>query len=213
MKPPIKNLNLSYYPLGDTTQFFGENPALYNQFSLDGHNGIDLVRPWGEPLYATEAGIVISTKEEVHGYGKNVRILGDAKDEKGYQNEIVYGHTAQNLCKVGDRVFAGQMIALMGNTGFTISGDTPYWKNNPYAGTHVHFGIRKAKVVKTGGFSYPNSDIKITIANYKNGYKGAVNPIDYLRKTEAPEANKRMYRQLLTIQSTINKLASLIKRK
>ena len=206
MKPPIKFLNLSYYPLGDTTQYFGENPKLYSQFNMEGHNGIDLVRPWGEPLYAIEAGEVVAVKNDPHGYGMNVRIVSNNKINDSYYNEWVFGHTSQNLVKVGDKVFAGQLIALMGNTGFTISGSTPYWKNNPYAGTHVHVGLRQVTKPKSGGFFYEGSKLRVHVLNHRNGYKGSVDPLSELRKTEAPEVNRKMYRQLLTIKSMINSL-------
>jgi len=200
-------MDLRYHPEGDVTQFFGENPALYAEFDMDGHNGIDLVRPWGEHLYATEAGIVISVKENPHGYGKNVRILGNEKDENGYQNQIVYGHNSQNLVKVGDKVFAGQMIALMGNTGFTVSGSTPYWNSNPYAGTHVHFGIRKAKL-DGAGYSYEGSDIKMKVIDYNNGYKGSIDPLPYLQQVE----NQTDRAKMLTIISLLNQVINLYKK-
>jgi len=133
MHSPIRFLSLSYAPDGDLTQKFGENPRLYAQFNLQGHNGIDLVRPHGEPLYAIEDGEIISVNNNPLGYGKNLRIMSDYKNEKGYHREWVYGHNAENLVKVGDKVKAGDLVAYMGNTGFTVSSANAngFWKVNP----------------------------------------------------------------------------------
>lgn len=208
MRTPVIALDLRYAPDGDITQFFGENPWLYAQFDMDGHNGIDIVRPWGEPLYAIEDGTVVAVKNDPHGYGKNVKYISDNPDEDGFYNEWVYGHNSENLVKLGDKVKRGQKIALMGNTGFTISGSTPYWKTNPYAGTHVHLGLRKVKKPKRGGWKYEGSDIAVEIQNYNNGYKGCVDPTPTMREivVEVPDENKVMYKQLLTIKSVINSL-------
>jgi murein DD-endopeptidase MepM/ murein hydrolase activator NlpD len=65
---PVNKLKLSYYPTGDVTQWFGENPTLYARFGLAGHNGIDIVRPHGEVMYAIEDGEVVSTEEEPTGF-------------------------------------------------------------------------------------------------------------------------------------------------
>jgi murein DD-endopeptidase MepM/ murein hydrolase activator NlpD len=197
-------MKLAYYPDGDVTQFFGENPALYAQFDLAGHNGTDLVRPWGEDLYAIEDAEVVSTVEDPHGYGKNVRLLAVNKNQNGYYNEWVYGHTSKNLVKVGDMVKAGDKIALMGNTGFTISGSTPYWNVNPYRGTHVHLGLRQAKRLKTSGFTYAGSTTRLSIVNYGNGYKGYIDPAPFL--TETASNLYQMFRQLLTIKGFLNTL-------
>lgn len=212
---PVKHLNLIYAPSGDVTQFFGENPQLYSQFDLKGHNGIDIVRPWGSPLYAIEDGTVVDTKENPLGFGKNVRYISDEKNEDGFYNEWVYGHTSENLVKVGDKVKKGQHIANMGNTGFTISGATPYWATNPYAGTHLHLGLRQVSRPTKGGWSYSGSNIKIATNDYGNGYKGSIDPTPLLREMieDVPAENKAMYQQLLTIQSIINNLAIFFRKR
>lgn len=200
---PIKFMKLSYYPNGDVTQFFGENQSLYSQFGLDGHNGIDLVRPHGESLYAIEDGVVVDVKENPLGYGKNVRFISEKKNKNGNLNEWVYGHNHENLVKVGDYVKAGQVIATMGNTGFTVSGSTPYWNINPYAGTHLHLGLREVEL-STKGFSYENSPIKLRVKNYDNGYKGSIDPTPFL--VETASVHYGLFRQLLTLKSLLNHL-------
>ncbi len=86
------------------------------------HPGVDLAMPEGSPVYATAFGTVTST---------------DFDDEYGYliimrnddSIETVYGHNKQNLVQVGDTVFAGQRIALSGNTGQSSA-------------PHLHYEIR-----------------------------------------------------------------------
>lgn len=207
MFSPIKNLNLDYSPKGDLTQKFGENPDLYAQFGLAGHNGIDLVRPHGEPLYAIEDGTIIAVKDNPLGFGKHLRIMSDYKDGRNYHREWSYGHNSENLVKVGDKVKAGDLIAYMGNTGFTVSNSTPYWKVNPYAGTHLHLGLRLIREVK-GGWSYEGSDKKLDVIAYDNGFKGAIDSWLILKSLEstASDKNKSLFQKLLTVQSLINKL-------
>jgi len=185
MKPPIKNFSLKMYPAGDITQIFGVNKALYAFMGMEGHNGIDVVAPWGTPMYAVEAGIILDTKNDPKGYGKHVRFLSDKADGVIYR-EWTYGHLAQIDVVVGQRVTAGEFIGLMGNTGFVVSGPTPFWKGNPYKGTHLHLGVRLIKKSRKG-WSYPLSDIKINVQNHGNGFKGSIDPTPYLLDTQMEE--------------------------
>jgi murein DD-endopeptidase MepM/ murein hydrolase activator NlpD len=179
VKNPVKNFNPAAYPKGDVTQFFGENKDLYAKLCdalgclTGGHNGIDIVRPWGEPIYSVTDGKAVEVLEDDHGYGKHVKILSTDNWE------WVYGHLSKIEVKLGDVVTAGQEIGLMGNTGFVVSGATPFWKDNPYAGTHLHIGKRQfvPRVAdEPYNIQYGTGD-KGTIANYQNGFKGAVDCI------------------------------------
>lgn len=207
---PIRNLKLKK-GTGDVTQWFGENATLYNRWGLAGHNGIDIVRPHGETMFAIESGTIISVKDEPDGFGRVVRLLGDSKDKDGYQTEWTYAHNAKNLVEIGDSVEAGQAIALMGNSGFTISGSTPFWKRNPYAGTHLHLGKRKQKVVRRGGWGYKGSDIRMETKDYENGYKGAIDPYQDLSNVESIP-DKTAWKQLaLTAVSLLNTIINIRK--
>ena len=66
------------------------------------------------------------------------------------------------------------------NTGFVVSGNTPFWGHNPYAGTHLHLGLRRTRL-DGNGWSYPGSTLKFMVLNYENGFKGSVDPLPYLR--------------------------------
>lgn len=85
------------------------------------HSGIDLIDPIGTPIYASDGGVV-KFSGEMSGYGNIIEI----DHENGYSTR--YAHNNLHHVKVGDRVFQGQHIADVGNTGRS-------------SGPHVHFEI------------------------------------------------------------------------
>lgn len=203
MKAPIKDFVCKAYPQGNITQWFGESPTLYARFGMKGHNGIDIVAPWGTPLYAVEGGLVCEVKNTPEGYGKHIRILSNG-------NEWTYGHLAEIGVAVGDTVEEGQYIGLMGNTGFVVSGSTPFWKHNPYAGTHLHLGVRKYRKSKNG-FKYNPTAPGIVVSNYENGYHGSV---DFRDMLESAEVEKETITSLyLTVISLYKMLINVLNKK
>jgi murein DD-endopeptidase MepM/ murein hydrolase activator NlpD len=86
------------------------------------HPGVDLAAPEGTKYYAAAAGTVILCRWN-SGYGYNVMI------DHGGGVISVYGHSSKLLCREGQKVQAGDLIALVGNTGFSF-------------GPHLHFEIR-----------------------------------------------------------------------
>lgn len=87
------------------------------------HGGIDIKAPLGTPVQAAAAGVVVTAGFETR-YGLVVKI----EHKAGFMT--VYAHNDVNLVEVGDRVDAGDLIALVGNTGRA----TTY---------HVHFEVRR----------------------------------------------------------------------
>lgn len=182
---PIKNCNFVRYPLGNLMQGFGENKELYSKAvcfggdCLQGHNGLDLVAEWGTPLYCVEGGKIVEANNLTTGFGKSVRIVNF---ETG--NEWTYGHLSEIDCILGTDIEGGSLIGKMGNTGFVVSGNTPYWSYNPYAGTHLHLGLRKIeRAGDTWNVMYPSGD-RGTILNYNNGFFGGVDPLPLFTKQE-----------------------------
>lgn len=197
MKLPFTGCVLKEYPAGSITQYFGENPSLYAKMGMKGHNGIDLVAEHGTLLLAVEAGKVVEVKNDPNGYGKHVRFI-TSRSYNGLNMEWTYGHCDDILVEVGMSVKAGEPIATMGNTGFVVSGSTPFWKFNPYAGTHLHLGCRLVEK-SAYGWAYPGSAVKIWVLDYENGYKGAVDPLPYFNvKTTPNVANLEAQVSLLT---------------
>jgi len=87
------------------------------------HRGLDIAARRGTPVLAVEDGVVTRSKY-VRGYGRLVVL----KHSNMYTTR--YGHNSKNLVKVGDKVYKGQTIALVGSTGRST-------------GPHIHFEIRQ----------------------------------------------------------------------
>ncbi|PZS27514.1 MAG: hypothetical protein DLM59_16320 [Pseudonocardiales bacterium] len=85
------------------------------------HDGIDLAAPMLTPIYAAAAGVVESAGA-ASGYGNLIVIRHDV------HTITFYGHEEKILVKAGQHVHAGQVIALVGNRGFST-------------GPHLHFGL------------------------------------------------------------------------
>jgi len=180
---PLKDVKFAKYPLGDITQWYGENPKLYLSMGLASHNGIDVVRPWGEHMFACANGIICDLKTDPTGYGMHIRILEDCGN--GEYREWTYGHMSYINVKLGQKVSAGQYVGNIGNTGFVVSNSTGngFWNHNPYDGTHNHFGLRRIYKSSTG-WQYPMGGVKVHVHDYNNGFKGAINPLPFFRPTE-----------------------------
>lgn len=74
------------------------------------HTGVDIKTKANDNILAAFDGVV--TMSQVYsGYGKCIKI----RHSSGI--ETLYSHNSKNLVKVGDRVKAGQVIALTGRTG------------------------------------------------------------------------------------------------
>jgi murein DD-endopeptidase MepM/ murein hydrolase activator NlpD len=91
------------------------------------HEGIDFAIPVGTPVYAVDPGVIERNWYD-EGGGGNVVYL---KLDNGYR--AAYLHLSQFLRKEGERVHAGQPIALSGNTG------------SHSTGAHLHFELRIPK--------------------------------------------------------------------
>lgn len=105
------------YPLSESTlkgKYGGEHK----------HSGIDLRAEEGTPIKSAFDGIVTSAVSDPV-YGKKVIV----HHSDGL--ETSYAHNSENLVKEGEAVKAGQVIALVGNTGRS-------------SGSHCHFEVRKA---------------------------------------------------------------------
>lgn len=126
-KNTLHNWNVNTDPFGSKGRFslhLAEMPATKWAYPLPGakvisgygrrggrsHTGVDLKTKANDDILAAFDGIV-TMSQSYHGYGKCIRI----KHPNGI--ETLYSHNSKNLVKVGDKVKAGQVIALTGRTG------------------------------------------------------------------------------------------------
>ena len=96
------------------------------------HEGMDFGAATGTPIYAADGGTVVRA-EYYSGYGLCVEI----DHEHGRLTR--YAHCSQVLVNRGDRVYQGQNIALVGNTGhsfgdFCVNSSLSY-RAGPFSGS------------------------------------------------------------------------------
>lgn len=90
------------------------------------HSGIDIGVPYGTPIKAANAGKVIYSGW-YGGYGKVVIL--DHGSCTGAPTTTLYAHMSQQKVSVGQNVARGQVIGLVGSTGYST-------------GPHLHFEVR-----------------------------------------------------------------------
>lgn len=103
------------------------------------HLGIDFAVYYGDPIVASMGGTVIAAYDE--GYFSHDNILWTygtyvVIEHDGYRT--YYAHLSSRTVSVGDTVKKGDIIGSSGNTGRVSSSG-----GGIYAGTHLHFEIRK----------------------------------------------------------------------
>ena len=87
------------------------------------HTGIDIADKYGSPIKAADAGEVIFSGWW-DGYGKAIVV------DHGRRTTTVYAHLSRIYKQVGAVVAKGQVIGLVGSTGYST-------------GPHLHFEVRK----------------------------------------------------------------------
>lgn len=147
----------------------------YNgQYSHHGSDlyAVDFKMPVGTPIHATRGGVIAKVKDDSSKGGADRKYENQANyvlirhDDGTLGN---YAHLSKNGVKVGigQRVEAGDLIALSGNTGFS-------------SGAHLHFSVFKTKDGK-GRVSIPvkfetADDSAITLVEGKTYRSSPVKP-------------------------------------
>jgi len=128
------------------TQRFGDRPEVYKQFGHKGHNGVDFGPNGNESIYAPFTGKATILNQGDAGYGLHIKITDNEK-------ECVLAHLSEVFIKSGQKVYMGERIAKMGNTGFSTA-------------KHLHFGLKQLSNGK--------------VLSPRNGFAGSIDPLSFL---------------------------------
>jgi murein DD-endopeptidase MepM/ murein hydrolase activator NlpD len=104
---------------GPSTYWFEPAYGSYPHF----HTGIDMVEPFGSPVYAADDGVVALVGSSSSGYGNYVVIAHSGG------LDTLYGHLSTSVVTVGQVVSQGQPVGLEGSSGNST-------------GAHLHFELR-----------------------------------------------------------------------
>lgn len=114
--------------LAFVTQKYGKTPYSAALYSTDFHNGFDLGVPIGTPVFAAEAGRVVTIDNNdksywnKNQYGKYILI-------KHPDNlTTLYGHLSITVVQKNQNLKQGDLIGYSGNSGYS-------------KGPHLHFGV------------------------------------------------------------------------
>lgn len=106
---------------GEVTSRFGSRNSP-GGIGSNYHPGIDIANSIGTPVIATADGTVVESGWS-SGYGQTVEI------DHGNSITTLYGHNSQIVVSSGQSVKKGQLIAYLGNTGYST-------------GPHLHYEVR-----------------------------------------------------------------------
>ena len=100
-----------------------------NTFDASVHPGVDIGGQEGNPIYATDSGVIVYAGWSNYGYGNLIVI------DHGTGWQSAYGHLSAVAVTCGQSVYQGGYIGAMGTTGNST-------------GPHLHFelAINGAKV-------------------------------------------------------------------
>jgi murein DD-endopeptidase MepM/ murein hydrolase activator NlpD len=121
-KLPAFNKSTLYFPVANPHRSQGYGKATWTR-AYSFHNGIDFAGKIGTPIIAAANGKVLATGDNGrYAYGKWMTV--------DHENGLVtlYGHLSAVKASKGTSVKRGDVIGLMGNTGYST-------------GPHVHFTV------------------------------------------------------------------------
>lgn len=109
----------------------------YDYTPKTNHLGIDLAGDLGDPVYATDGGVVVYAGANSYGYGTMIMI------DHGTGFQSLYAHLSLVSVSCGESVNRGQFIGSVGSTGKS-------------SGPHLHFEIRTSSTVVNPWDLLPN---------------------------------------------------------
>ena len=125
------------------------------------HSGLDIVGCKTDEVVSVSNGVVLWSQmvtdksNPTWEWGNYVAVSGDDG------NTIYYCHLAERKVSAGQRVKAGDVIGIMGNTGYSF-------------GKHLHFEVRPRNVKETDAAAYLNLPNAVTEISEKEYYSDEV---------------------------------------
>jgi hypothetical protein len=149
------------------TQRFGERPEVYKQFGMPGHEGLDFGVVENSKIFAVADGVV--TRIDLDGntdkfkkpYGNQCRIVHKTPDG---EFTSIYAHLNSVNVSLGQKVQAGDLIALSGKTGNS-------------EGAHLHLTLKLVGATSRRQTNFPNDIIDPFPFLEPFGTKHAPNPV------------------------------------
>lgn len=173
---PIDTAILKKYPYGDIYQLWEEHPELYSaeldteHRYLAGHLGIDIKAPKGTPVKSCHDGIVTRVQGTRDGQG-GLEVWVTSPELEDGRIDTSYSHLDTISVPIGAVVTKGDVLGTVGNTGFVISGHTPFWGDAPAGdGSHLHLSL----------YEYKRDGANFVLAYPLNGIRGTSDPLPYL---------------------------------
>jgi murein DD-endopeptidase MepM/ murein hydrolase activator NlpD len=125
----LRDLSMPFSGTHSATLGFGEDlslidpneKGLYQQYGLQGHDGIDFEMDIGTPILSIDDGTIVRVDEK-GDYGWTAVI-------KHQWGQSYYGHLSKFSVTVGQEILKGGEVGLSGNSGHVT-------------GPHLHFGIK-----------------------------------------------------------------------
>jgi murein DD-endopeptidase MepM/ murein hydrolase activator NlpD len=105
------------------------------------HQGVDFAAPPNTKVLAVADGVIAGINVGLTGYGYTITLKFN---QNGIELFAFYAHLGRVLCKVGDAVTKGAVIAKTGSTGNANGMDTIG------KGSHLHFELRTQQIVGLG---------------------------------------------------------------
>ncbi len=158
------------------------------------HNGIDIALKVGDTICSTFNGVVRYSKATDTGYGTLIVVRHD----NGI--ETYHGHLSKRLVEAGERVVAGQPIALGGNSGRST-------------GPHLHFECRymgqsfdPERIIdfRTGNLRREELLLKRAYFSIHSNYEQDWNGEKVLAEADKKEAELSAERRYYTVRSGDN---------
>ena len=143
-------------------QVWGVKNPIYKQFGFGEHNGTDIAPGKNKKLFAPFDCEVTKIGWQPNGAGLYICVLSlvqyDWEDGKRAWVEKTYMHLESTVAKVGDKLKAGDTLAVPDNTGFST-------------GPHTHIAAKRVMKVPGGYKDIDTNEAKNTFddAPYYNG--------------------------------------------